>query len=102
MSVGVNQHQVLHHEFDVHHAATVVLDVEQAAGILVAVVHFLAHLQNLLAQCRRIALLAKHLLADLLKGRADPAIARTEAGACQRLMLPDPGMIALILGKRRN
>ncbi len=53
--VGVSQHQVLHHEFDIHHAAAVVLDVKQLTVVWMTVVHLLSHAGNFAAQFHQIA-----------------------------------------------
>ena len=74
--MGVSQHQILHYEFDVHHAATVMFDVEPPAVVGVPVVHLLAHRQDILSQFRQVARLAKHAFAYVFESIADPDISR--------------------------
>jgi len=49
----VGEHQVLHRELDVDHAAGIVLDVEQAGLVRVRGVHLLAHRDNVRAKTGR-------------------------------------------------
>jgi len=55
----VGKHDVLNHEFNIHHPPAVMFDVEQAAVVGMAIVHLTPHRQYLGAQQRRIARLAK-------------------------------------------
>ena len=96
----IGQHQKLHHEFNIHHAAPVMFDVEQVTVIGMPVAHFLAHVHDLPAQRVRIALLAQHFVADGFELLTYVRIASTEAGPRQRLVLPYPGMLALIFRER--
>ena len=96
----VAEHQVLHDEFHVDDAAAVMLDIEQRGGVGVRVQHFLAHLQDFLPKRGEVALFAQNCFADLLEQGADLLIARNVAGACQRLVFPNPGLFVLVLAER--
>ncbi len=70
------------------------LDVEQAAGVAVAVGHFLPHGEDFSAQRVRIAPGGEHGGADGLEARADGQIARAAARPGERLMFPGPRGVA--------
>jgi hypothetical protein len=65
----------------------------------VLVEHALAHRQHFFAQRGEIARLAQDLDADRLELLADGRVAGAEAGARQRLVFPDPGVLQLIVAK---
>ena len=94
--IGVRQHQELHRELDVDHAAGVVLEVEQARLVRVGGVHLVAHLDDRGAQRAVVARAAQDALADRVEGRADLPLARAVARARERLVLPDPRVFLLV------
>ena len=75
------------------------LDVEQPAAVRVTVQHAAAHGLHIAAQPGQIARQAQHVHPQTLEGRTDRRIAGHEAGAGEGLMLPDPGLAALVLGE---
>ena len=91
------QHQILGDEFHVHHAARVVLQVEIGRGVGMARIDLAAHFQHFLAQRRRIARLHQDVGANALEALADRRVAGGMAGAGQGLVLPGPGVLALVL-----
>jgi hypothetical protein len=50
VAVRMREHQVLHDELDVYHAAAVVLEIEQVAAVGVGVEHLLPHRDDLASQ----------------------------------------------------
>jgi hypothetical protein len=95
--------QVLDDELDVDQTAAIVLDVEEFVAFRrVLVEHALAHRQHFVAQRGEIARLAQDLDPDRLELLADGRVAGTEAGARQRLMFPDPGVLQLVVAKGRD
>ena len=60
MAVRMREYEVLHDEFDVYHAAAVVLEVEQTAPVRMAMQELPAHGQHIRAQPGGIALHLKH------------------------------------------
>ena len=94
--VAVRQHQELHHELDVHHAAGVVLQVEEPRFVGVAVVHLLAHAADLGRQRAQYAALRQDVAAQLLEHGADARAASRMARPGQRLVLPHPGRFVLV------
>ncbi len=75
------QHEVLDREFDIDHAAPVVLEIEQCRAIRVTFEHAVAHRDDLLRKRQCIATLGQHLRADRLELFADPRVAACEARA---------------------
>ena len=96
----MQQHQGLHAEFDVDHAAGVVLQVEELGSVGMAGVHFLAHGAHFFDQLRRGAWKSEDVAALGLESGADARVARAVARAGQRLVLPHPGAAALVVGER--
>ncbi len=89
----MQQHPVLHGEFDIDHAAAIVLQVEQRRMVRMPRLDALAHLDDFLRERRGLARRGQHLFADLLEFRADFGVARAVARTAQRLMLPHPRRI---------
>ena len=87
----MRKHEILNHEFDVDHAARVMLEVELVRTVGVRIMHALSHGQHFLLQRIAIALLPQHRNSQLLEALADLLVTGAEARARQRLMLPDPG-----------
>ena len=102
----LGQHQVLHDEFQVHHASAVVLHVKEIGAVRVPVEHFSAHLDDVLCHLCGIALKREDVAAFILKLLPHLRVARAETGARERLMLPRPGSVsvgvALILAEHFN
>ncbi|MNY33917.1 hypothetical protein D3C86_1682180 [compost metagenome] len=97
MRACVAKHQILRDEFDVDHAAAVVLQVEPVAVVRVAGVDFLAHRQDFFAQRGGIARQHQDVLADLLEARSDACVSGGMACPGQRLVFPGPGVLVLVL-----
>ena len=101
MARAVPEHQGLHGELDVHHAALAVLHVEQRATVAAALrmgrAHALAHGLHLLQQQAELARRGQHRASHGL----DPWRERRRPGApaCARdgLVLPGPGGVAAAL-----
>ena len=72
------------------------LQVEEPGVVGVAVVHLLAHRQDLGAQRRLVARAGQDVGAQRLEGAADGRAAGCVACPGQRLMLPHPGRFGLI------
>jgi len=83
MAGTVQQHQELHGELDVDHAARIVLEIEKRALVRMARVHPAAHFDDVVAQAERLARLA---LPELLSGKAIAAWCVAEPG---RPVTPD-------------
>ena len=102
--VRVRKHQKLHDKFDVDHAATVVLYVEQSGRIRVTVEHARAHLQHIGAEFLLIAPLHQNQGPFGLEAFADLRVARRIACPRERLMLPWPCsksiLVALVARER--
>src|SRR3989338_8975104 len=98
----MSQHDELHDELDVYHAAPAMLDIEKSAVTGMPVNHLLAHSEDFLPQGCQVARLAKHLQADAFELGANLRIPGAETGARQGLMLPYPGVLLLVFGKCRN
>jgi len=96
---GVAEHQILDDEFDVDQPAVVMFQVEQFALARVGIDHFLPHRQYFALEFGEVAGLAQDLDADFLESRADIAVAGGEARPGERLMLPHPGSLELILAE---
>ena len=95
----VRQHQVLDDEFDIDHAALVVLEVEKGRRVRMARVHPAPHIDDVDSELRDVARQAEEGIALLVERRADGRVAGDEARARQRLVLPRPGGLALIFAK---
>src|SRR6185295_20184306 len=100
MLAGVREHEILHGELDVDHAAGIVLQIELRRRVRVAVPELAAHLDDVGPQRIAIAPQAHDRLALGLERGADRRVARDKARARQRLMLPRPGLFALIAPER--
>src|SRR5258706_602904 len=85
--ITMRQNQELHRELDVDHAAAVVLDIEQAAGIGVGGEHFFPHGKNFFPQGFNFPRTTKDPVPGPLECRADLPVAGAKAGARQRLVL---------------
>ena len=100
MAMGVAEHQILDDEFDVDDAAGIMLEVELAFAIRgVRVNHLPAHGDDFIPELVQVALLAEDFAADFLEAGADRRVAGAEAGAGQRLMFPDPGVLELVVAE---
>ena len=99
----VRQHQVLHGELDVDHAARVVLQVEQrACGFGMAGGHLAAHVGDVGRERARVARQAQDRFAFRLERRAERGVAGHEARAGERLVLPRPRVFALVFAEGRE
>src|SRR5439155_3217213 len=98
-AVRVSENEHLNDEFDVDHAAAVVLQVEQIALVRVALEELLAHREHVAGQLSLIARDPKNRSPLLLEPGAQGRIARAESRPRERLVLPGPGRFALIAAK---
>ena len=93
----MRQNPVLHHEFDIHHAAARVFQVSAVAlGRPFGAINALAHIDDVAGQLRAVALGSQYLLADRVKRLFERSAAGHPARADQRLMLPGPRVFELI------
>ena len=94
----VTQHQILQQEFQVDQAARALLQVEARR---IAAVQFRAHAQahavHVLAQFFRIARLGQCLLAHAIERIQQRAVTGHATRAHQRLVLPGPGTLTLVI-----
>ncbi len=97
MAAGVGEGQVLDDELDVDDPAGVVLDVELPGAALAAQVgtHFLAHFQHLPRNAAG-SRAAQHLPANGIEPVGHGPVAGHRAGPGQGLVLPGPGIVALV------
>src|SRR5438128_2603472 len=102
MPACVREHQVLHGELDVDHAAAVVLYVEKLAFVWVRAPQLLAHLDDLLRERRGLTRPREDLVPDTLECRAHGGVACAVARAGKRLVFPHPRLAALVLLERRH
>ena len=93
----MTQNQILHNELDIDDAAAVVLDVKQSGRIGVRFEHFLTHRQDFALEFCRVAPLAEHFLPYSLERISYPRIPRDKTRPGQRLVLPYPCLVTLIL-----
>ena len=98
---GVAEHEVLDEEFDVDQAARIVLQLEGAVVVLAGVAggHLLAHAGHFATQRVEVARLAQDFLAHALEAGAQRGVAGGKARPCQRLVLPHPGVLELVVTK---
>ncbi|MNT15031.1 hypothetical protein D3C72_1500630 [compost metagenome] len=95
------EHQVLHHEFNVDHAARILLQIEAAVAGRMGIEHLLAHGHHFaLERAVFRAFLAQDRVADALEMLADGGVAGAKARARERLVLPHPGRAALVALER--
>ncbi len=103
---GAEQHAGLHQEFQVDQAAGALLEIETRRIAAVQLgTHARTHLAHFLAQRCGLARACQGLRAHLLELLQQRRIAGHAAGAHQRLVLPGPGALALVLpvaGQRRH
>ena len=100
MLAGETQHQILHNEFDIDNAASVMFEPEFRIAVRgMGIEHFLAHGDDFFLQLGQIAWLAEDFATDSLETLADGRVTRTEAGAAKRLMLPGPGFVELVFAE---
>jgi len=90
----LRQHQELHGELGVHHAALAVLDVEAAGRHRVCGAHALAHADDFLRQRGRVAFGGDDGAAHGVEALAQRAAAEHEARTRHGLVLPGPGGVA--------
>ena len=96
----VEQHQILGNELNIGNPALVGFDIKAIAVFITQVrAHFLAHLAHFRLQRTALARGGHHILTDGIELRFELRIAIHHAGAHQRLMLPRPGFVLLIVGK---
>src|SRR5207302_2839423 len=95
----VREHETLHHELDVDHAARVVLQVEKPARVGMRGVELLAHGADLGGERARLARTREDRFADALEGGAHGGVARAITRARERLVLPYPGALLLVVRK---
>ena len=96
------EHEVLHREFDVHHAAGIVLDVEERRAVRMLGGHSFAHGDDVAGKPLRIASKTQHVVTNGVERSADRGVAGDEARAGQRLVLPCPRVLALIAVERAD
>ena len=99
MLAAIAQDEVLHAELHIDDAAAVVLEIEQFRGVGMAVVHFLAHGEHLVAQLGRVTRQAEDVAADSFEGLTDAGIAADETRARDRLVFPGPGVRHLVVAE---
>ena len=105
--VGKGQHGILAEEFDVHHATRIVFQVEGALGAhgigrsLAAqmVTHLVAHVDHVAAQGVLGTFDAQNRTTQRLEARGQCVTARHYSSSHQRLVLPGPGILTLIVGE---
>ena len=94
MERGFSEHQGLHREFGVHHAARAVLDVEPAGAHRARCAHSRAHLQHLAPEGGGVARGGQHLGPHGVEAGRQRGVAGAKPGPGQGLMLPGPGGVA--------
>ena len=102
MLVRECEHHELNRELDVHHAAGVVLEIEQRRPIRMPGGHLAPHVDDVARQRGAVARKTQELFAKLLERGADRNVAGHEARARQRLVLPRPCVLPLIAPERRE
>ena len=94
---GVGEDEVLHGEFDVDNAAACVFDVvilrRMGGG------DFFAHGEDVVFEGGAVARQGEDIAADAFEGRLNGGFAADEAGAGEGLVLPRPGVAALVFFK---
>ena len=90
----MRQHQVLHGELCVHHAARAVLHVKMACLQRVGCPHPFAHHAYFRSERRFVARCRDNGQANGLKPLAHGICAQHQAGPCHRLVFPGPGGVA--------
>src|SRR6266705_2484781 len=90
VAVRAREHDILHHELDVDHAAAVVLQVERIAPVRVALEQLSPHGEHFLAKLGLVALHLQDRTSLGFKRRAHRGVAGAEARASQGLVLPRP------------
>lgn len=91
---GVGEHQQLHRELGVHHAAGAVLHIEAAFGHGARLAYLFPHGPHFFAQGIGLARSAEHAAAHPLKARCQRGHTGAPAGAGDRLVFPGPGGVA--------
>ena len=102
MHMGMAQDQRLDHEFDVDHAAAVVLEIEEPGRVWMSLMHLVSHGKNLLEQGATVSRHAQDFDAGIFKGPANVLMPSTKAGPGERLMLPGPGLLRLVAQESRE
>ena len=100
MVASVAEHERLHAELEVDDAAGDVLDVPRAFRTSVLGAHLLAHGDDVGVELRRIARRREDLVAQFFEALAHAAVAGREARARERLVLPCPRALELVVAER--
>ena len=96
----VQQHEILSDKFNIGNTALVGFYIKAIAMLIAQMrAHFLAHLAHLGLQGTALARGGHDRLANRIELRVQLRIAIDHAGAHQRLMLPRPGFVFLIIGE---
>ena len=96
----IAQHQVLRDKLNIGNPALISFDIKAIAMFVAKVrAHFLTHFPPFGLQRTAFARGRHDRLADRIELRFELRIAVHHAGAHQRLMLPRPGFVLLIVGK---
>ena len=82
------QHQKLHRELCIHHAAYAVFEVESAGGYRIRIAQFVAHGDDFSGQAMRLARCAQHLATHRVKGFAQARVADAKPRPRQGLVFP--------------
>ena len=98
--MGVRQNFILHHKFDIGDTTSTLLEIEARgrAGIQFGA-HPLAHFADLSAQSLGSAFDAQYCAAQGSIALGQLGGSRHHARPRQRLMLPGPGLVALVVGE---
>ena len=94
MPLRVRQHEVLDGEFDVDHAARVVLQVEERRRVRMARMHLAAHCDDVIAQFQRVTRQTQNGLAFRFERSADSALPATNRARVAP-DVPGPRVLAL-------
>ena len=93
----MGQHQKLHGEFDIDHAAGAVLDIKNLRFGFVAGAHAFAHGMDLFAQGGLVAWAGDDACAHCLKAYLQGAVAQDAARPCHGLVFPGPSGVGAAL-----
>ena len=96
----IAQHQVLRNKLNVGDAAFIRFDIKTIAMLIAQMgPHFLTHFAHIGLQGFRIADEGHDIATNRIKLRGQPRVAVHHSSAHQRLMLPRPSFVALVISE---